>query len=276
MSKQDYVTLHRCIINALPTQMEGTEMALHRVLGLYLQLKLHKQSGGRWMSQVQLGIRMGVARQTLNLWLATLIIWGLVRSYLIKDRVGIGTDYLLNDHTYGCELRIENEPLALRPEMDTSTPRTCNYCGNPLDGRANLNRNACRQCVETIPELKKEFAASRNAYKRRQQRLASSAGHFTPSQWIKLKHAYGYHCLRCGECEPVVTLVPDHVIPLAKNGANDITNIQPLCLYCNSKKGTQTTDYRVRWQMSRGKLIRRSSTDNQGAAPGKQEVSTKS
>ncbi len=70
------------------------------------------------------------------------------------------------------------------------------------------------------------------------------AGKFTAQEWIELKTLYSYSCLCCGRQEPDINLTVDHVIPLVKGGANTIDNIQPLCITCNKKKGTKTTDYR--------------------------------
>ena len=52
---------------------------------------------------------------------------------------------------------------------------------------------------------------------------------------------HGEKCLSCGN-ENDITL--DHVIPIDKGGANDVSNLQPLCRSCNSRKGIKTTDYR--------------------------------
>jgi 5-methylcytosine-specific restriction endonuclease McrA len=35
-------------------------------------------------------------------------------------------------------------------------------------------------------------------------------------------------------------------VPLLSGGTDDITNIQPLCAKCNSRKGIAHTDYRKR------------------------------
>jgi 5-methylcytosine-specific restriction endonuclease McrA len=67
-----------------------------------------------------------------------------------------------------------------------------------------------------------------------------------------LKASFNNRCLNCGldEAQLAVlhrTLSPDHVRPLAKEGTNDLSNIQPLCHGkggCNNRKHTKWVDYR--------------------------------
>lgn len=66
-------------------------------------------------------------------------------------------------------------------------------------------------------------------------------GHFTDAEFQVMCAEYGNICLRCGEHK---TLTADHVIPLGPPHSDEIENIQPLCLSCNSIKGAKTVDYR--------------------------------
>ena len=66
-------------------------------------------------------------------------------------------------------------------------------------------------------------------------------GKFTAGQFVELCARYKHRCLCCGKKRK---LGADHVIPLSKGGSNFISNIQPLCLPCNMRKGTRSTDYR--------------------------------
>lgn len=80
---------------------------------------------------------------------------------------------------------------------------------------------------------------------RAKARRVGSVGEFTETQWQQLKDAFGYRCPRCGRSEPDITLSIDHIIPLARGGCNDISNIQPLCRACNAAKGARVIiDYR--------------------------------
>jgi 5-methylcytosine-specific restriction endonuclease McrA len=71
--------------------------------------------------------------------------------------------------------------------------------------------------------------------------LTKAGGSFTAAEWKHLCQIYDNRCLACDKQKP---LTADHVIPIAKGGTSDISNIQPLCQSCNSKKGVSTTDYR--------------------------------
>jgi 5-methylcytosine-specific restriction endonuclease McrA len=87
----------------------------------------------------------------------------------------------------------------------------------------------------------------RAAWHRRRARHRSAGKSFTAKEWIALKEYYNHTCLACGRKEPEIKLTPDHVIPLGPPGTGEISNIQPLCISCNSAKGAQMVDYRPYW-----------------------------
>ncbi|MFP5274858.1 HNH endonuclease [Coleofasciculus sp.] len=45
-----------------------------------------------------------------------------------------------------------------------------------------------------------------------------------------------YKCKSCGKTHLDTQLQIDHIIPLARGGQNDISNLQTLCRSCNLKK----------------------------------------
>lgn len=45
-----------------------------------------------------------------------------------------------------------------------------------------------------------------------------------------------YQCQSCAKTHKETQLTIDHIIPLAKGGSNDISNLQTLCLECNRQK----------------------------------------
>jgi hypothetical protein len=171
------------------------------------------------------------------------------------------------------ELRIK---LALPVPTDRKTCAHCKAeklldqfskqkCG-PL-GR----RSRCRECDSKTrkPNDPVKIRLSERAWKQKNpgraqrnhrnnekiRRAARSIAYFTEEQWQALLNTTGRQCLCCGEPETSAIysfrngpqrgkLTPDHVIPVISGGTEDISNIQPLCLPCNMRKGTRMTDYR--------------------------------
>ena len=48
-----------------------------------------------------------------------------------------------------------------------------------------------------------------------------------------------FQCQSCGKKLTETTLNLDHIIPLAKGGSNDISNLQTLCQECNQRKNAK-------------------------------------
>ena len=66
-------------------------------------------------------------------------------------------------------------------------------------------------------------------------------GVHTLKEWKSLCDVFGNVCLWCRKKKK---LTIDHVVPIIKSGTGWITNIQPLCHSCNSKKGARILDFR--------------------------------
>jgi 5-methylcytosine-specific restriction endonuclease McrA len=92
--------------------------------------------------------------------------------------------------------------------------------------------------------VKNNPEGNRQNQRNRRARKAGASGTHTYGEWVALKALYDYRCLCCGQQEPTITLVRDHVVPLSKGGTNDIGNIQPLCRTCNGRKYVKAIDYR--------------------------------
>jgi 5-methylcytosine-specific restriction enzyme A len=54
-----------------------------------------------------------------------------------------------------------------------------------------------------------------------------------------------YQCQSCGKTSQETDLTIDHIIPLARGGQNDISNLHTLCFICNQQK-TDKLDPRFR------------------------------
>jgi 5-methylcytosine-specific restriction endonuclease McrA len=77
----------------------------------------------------------------------------------------------------------------------------------------------------------------------RRERIKKYGGLHSNSEWENLKKKFNFTCPCCKISEPKIKLTRDHILPLSIGGNDNIENIQPLCMMCNSKKHTQTIKY---------------------------------
>jgi hypothetical protein len=79
--------------------------------------------------------------------------------------------------------------------------------------------------------------------KNKRNRLRYKILAHTFKEWCELKEKFNFTCVCCGKKEPEIKLSEDHIIPISKNGDDKISNIQPLCHSCNSKKHNSIINY---------------------------------
>lgn len=72
--------------------------------------------------------------------------------------------------------------------------------------------------------------------KARQARLSGAEGGHSYKEWEELLKKHQGKCFYCATTEKITK---DHVIPVSKGGSDNITNIVPACVSCNSKKNNK-------------------------------------
>ena len=113
---------------------------------------------------------------------------------------------------------------------------------------SEMARSYARKNKERLSKAAKRWRAnnplkSRAIAHRRRTIIHRSGDLYNDNQWNKLVLYYCFDA-KCLCCKKARKLTVDHVIPLSSGGRNTINNLQPLCLHCNSSKGTKTIDYR--------------------------------
>jgi len=85
--------------------------------------------------------------------------------------------------------------------------------------------------VNAVVKLLQQMYFKKYNYKSLRREFKSKRKHFFKNLIKKQKS-----CVFCGATE---RLSVDHIIPLVKGGRNNLSNMQILCISCNSKKGSK-------------------------------------
>ena len=93
-------------------------------------------------------------------------------------------------------------------------------------------RQSCRDYAARHPE---GVRVSRANHKGKRW---DADGHLSVKEWKAILLFYGNRCALCDVSAADRPLTIDHFIPLVRGGGTDWTNVWPLCLVCNVKKGT--------------------------------------
>jgi 5-methylcytosine-specific restriction endonuclease McrA len=106
-------------------------------------------------------------------------------------------------------------------------------------GRAYYERHKER-LAEYFARYRREHRDVRQGIDaRRHARKLGAPGNHTTAEWIWLLQLWNWACAYCGERS---ALQPDHRVPLARGGSNDIENILPACRRCNQRKALLTEE----------------------------------
>ncbi len=115
--------------------------------------------------------------------------------------------------------------------------------------RRRYNRELASRCAKRwyLANLEKARAKARIYGHIRRTRISGAGGSYTRTEFLALCRKYGNRCVnpRCpNQHLDEVKLTADHVVPVVMGGSSYISNIQPLCGTCNSRKGVRIIDYR--------------------------------
>lgn len=148
-------------------------------------------------------------------------------------------------HTAEARRRISRAMKGKQYRLGKPHPADCRHCLNLRTATPwNKGKSVAKVKGSKNGNWKGGISKNRGHYDRQRRALEkASLGYHTDAQWEALKAKYQHICLCCKQQEPTIELTRDHIVPLSRGGTDLISNIQPLCRSCNSRKRALTINY---------------------------------
>lgn len=131
-----------------------------------------------------------------------------------------------------CQIRTSQQILMERAKLrrlEAKADRVCDECGAPIPVTEHGIRRFCE------------------SHDMRRARLAGVPSHRVSNRELdRLIDRYRRSCAYCGDTAAVLHL--DHVVPIARGGANGIGNLLPACSNCNFSKSDR---FVMEWRLNR-------------------------
>lgn len=100
----------------------------------------------------------------------------------------------------------------------------------------NFKIHSIEKAVDPAPEEAKEDVAEKVPEKKAAVKMTSQRRCFSQNERTAVYNKSEGRCAICGKFVPFESFTVDHIIPLAKGGSNDMSNLQCACKTCNRIK----------------------------------------
>lgn len=100
----------------------------------------------------------------------------------------------------------------------------------------NFKIHSIEKAVDPAPKETKEDVAEKVPEKKAAVKMTSQRRYFSQNERTAVYNKSEGRCAICGKFVPFESFTVDHIIPLAKGGSNDMSNLQCACKTCNRIK----------------------------------------